>query len=184
MEPTKDDAWRAMPWAAVASEYLMGYRAIEATYPVLFDLGQVKLLVLGHAFECALKGWLILHRVASGQTIQKHGHDLDWLAKAAQPYYPPLTAHEKQIAHLTKGYWGNGDRGYEYPYSFKDLRKSALVPYVPPDELVPLVEECNRALSVAINELEPFAELQVSETFLEEVLRRMHDAVESNSEKK
>jgi hypothetical protein len=171
MAPTQGDAIKALPWAATATDYLKGYGALAQVYPTPLDLAQVKLQVLGHALECSLKGWLVLHQALTGKEIKKLGHDLARLAKAAQPYYPPLAAQEEQIAHLTKGYWGGGDKDYQYPYSFNRPLKISQIAYVPPDELAPVVEECNRALSTAIYALKPWDEPEpMSEEEMAELL--------------
>jgi alkylated DNA repair dioxygenase AlkB len=167
MQPNVRDATRAILWAATASAYLNGYVAIEAAYPIPFELAAVKLQVLGHALECSLKGWLILHQAASETDMKRRGHDLAWLASQARPYYQPLAEDEpkKRIVHLTKGYWSDGDRDYQYPVSFKHPAKAPQVAYVPPNELAVFVEECNRALSMAIHNVMPADELDAWDTF-------------------
>lgn len=182
MAPTKSDAIKALPWAAMAEEYLKGYCAIAKEYPVPLDLALVKLQVLGHALECSLKGWLVLHQAATEAEMMSRGHDLAWLASQARQHYRPLAAQKKQIAHLTKGYWGGGDRDYQYPYSFKRPTKSPQIAYVPPDELAPVVEECNRALSMAIHALKPGEEEPISEEAMEEVLARIFGAAPTGND--
>lgn len=106
--PTKEQ--RAMKYYAHAAEFIDAYaklsRADAESTDAMKDLMQasVKQLILGHALELVMKGWLVLHegnpvsltnqqRKALAQpgqpvpmTLKDYGHDLEKLAAAAVKY--------------------------------------------------------------------------------------------------
>jgi hypothetical protein len=108
------NAQRAMEYYTHAAEYTDAYEKLSQADAGLAshakDLLQpsVKLLILGHALELTLKGWLILYQgnpvsltskqrralVQAGQpvptTLKDYGHDLELLVPAAVKYYPRL----------------------------------------------------------------------------------------------
>lgn len=112
---------RAMLYYMHAVEYIEAYTKLAdadaSLSPVVKDLQQasVKHLVVGHALELTLKGWLILHEGTpvkltqdeeealkqAGQHIPKtlkddYGHDLRKLGVAVVKYYPKLKPYLKE----------------------------------------------------------------------------------------
>lgn len=91
------------------------------------ELADVKLVLLCHALELTLKGWLVLKentplhskRESSGVRGLKgpggFGHNLDELVKAVTPHYPKLQPWAARFRYLNESYWGNGARDYEFP---------------------------------------------------------------------
>jgi len=81
------------------------------------------------------------------KTLRQYGHDLESLAAAVAPYYPPvkrlIDGHD--IANLNEHYWGGGNRDYEYPEGYDCV--SVLTPL---DELAGFIRSMHSALMDAI----------------------------------
>lgn len=110
------NAQRAMKYYRLATEFTDVYRKLaqvdgEVTLThIAKDVrdASVKLLLLGHALELVMKGWLVFYEgnlisrtkverkaleQAGGsipKTLKDYGHDLEKLATAAVQYYPGL----------------------------------------------------------------------------------------------
>ncbi len=144
-------ARRAIGWSASGSEFLRLYEAAAKEAPDDWELTSAKLQTLGHALECAMKGWLVLMEGADftdskvrAKYAGNSGHDLSRLARAAGQHYPVLLKNLRPIDHLNSSYWGGGKRDYEYPVGNKNIA------FVPASELVQLIRPCLMQLSAEI----------------------------------
>ena len=111
--PTNEQ--RALEYYKHAAEFTDAYEKLSRADVHLPNISKdllqptVKLLILGHALELIMKGWLVLYegnpvsltgkqKRALAQTgqpapktlIQDYGHDLEQLAADVVKYYPPL----------------------------------------------------------------------------------------------
>ena len=112
---------RAMEYYKHAAEFVDAYnklsKADASLSPMSKDLAQasVKLLILGHALELVMKGWLVLYEgnpvsltnrerkalTKAGQsvpvTLKDYGHDLEKLATDAVKYDSDLQSYMNKI---------------------------------------------------------------------------------------
>src|SRR5258708_13089790 len=100
-------ARRAIGWSASGSEFLRLYEAAAKEAPDDWELTSAKLQTLGHALECAMKGWLVLMEGADftdskvrAKYAGNSGHDLSRLARAPGHHYPLRLRNRPQIDHL------------------------------------------------------------------------------------
>src|SRR5258708_31174303 len=133
-------ARRAIGWSASGSEFLRLYEAAAKEAPDDWELTSAKLQTLGHALECAMKGWLVLREGADftdnkvrAKYAGNSGHDLSRLARAAGQHYPVLLKDLRPIDHLNKIDVGCGRREYEYELAMKSIR------FVQASELLQLI---------------------------------------------